>query len=264
MSKPRLHHTLFESRTLVEFAAATLTMPFLLKAPSGKRPVMVIPGFLASDASTLPLRKYLRLKGYRSYGWQQGRNLGQHIIPGATMIREDLLERVLALVEKEQQPIHLIGWSLGGILAREIARLMPDMVASVISLGSPFNSPEASSPMAAVLFKRVNQKRIGAEFEIPETMAVPPPVPCTSIYSRSDGITHWQGCHQHGEERHVENIQVNGSHLGLGHHPTVLWLIAHRLAGNSELKSLQDWRPLDVSAAPRWLTGKISTQHNHV
>lgn len=264
MSAPLFRHTLLESRTVLEFAASTLALPFLLKAPSGKHPVMVLPGFLAGDYSTLALRQFLKMKGYRSYGWQQGRNLGQHIIPGEKMIREDLLEQVLAIVEHEKQPVHLIGWSLGGILAREIARLMPDMVASVISLGSPFNTPEASAPMAARIFKRFNHKRIGADFEIPASLAQTPPVPCTSIYSRSDGISHWQGCQQHGDEMHYENIEVKGSHLGLGHHPTVIWLIAHRLAANANYKDLQEWRPLDISIAPTWLAGNIESQHNHL
>ncbi|MCC2605421.1 esterase/lipase family protein [Planctobacterium marinum] len=263
MTAPLLRHTLLESRTILEFAATTLALPFLLRAPSGKHPVMVLPGFLAGDNSTLALRQFLKMKGYRAFGWQQGRNLGQHIVPTEKMIREDLLERVLNLVEQEKQPVHLIGWSLGGILAREIARLMPDMVASVISLGSPFNTPEASAPMASRIFKRFNQKRMGDDYIIPPELAQAPPVPCTSIYSRSDGISHWQGCQQLGHEKHFENIEVKGSHLGLGHHPGVIWLIAHRLAANAGCRSLQEWQPLNTNEAPRWLAGDIVSQHNH-
>jgi len=258
---PSLHHTLIETRVLLEFAASTMALPFLLNAPVGTHPVMVLPGFLATDWSTLALRKFLSLKGYKTYGWQQGRNLGQHIIPEQHLVREDLLDYVLTVVEKEQQPIHLIGWSMGGIIAREIARIMPDVISSVISLGSPFNSPEASSPIAAVIFKRLNMKRIGHQFQPPTSMAKAPPVPYTSIYSRSDGIAHWLGCHQYGEEDHIENIQVLSSHLGLGHNPAVLWLIAQRLAANASIECPKLWQPLEMQKLPGWIARQVRPEH---
>lgn len=252
MAIPSPLHTLIESRTLLEFAASTLTLPLLLKAPSGAHPVMVFPGFLASDASTIALRKFLSLKGYRTYGWKQGRNLGQHIELQQQVIRTDLLERVLAVYEQEKQPVHIIGWSLGGILAREVARLMPEVVDSVITLGSPFNSPEESSPLASTLFKKLNAKRMGGNFTIPDNLSEPPPVPCTSIFSRSDGIAHWQGCEQKGAHSHTENIEVAASHLGLGHHPTALWIIAHRLSHSAKYPG-ENWRPLEQHTLSHWL-----------
>lgn len=261
MTAPSIHHTLIESRTVLELAASTLTLPLLLNTPRGKQPVMVFPGLLAGDMTTLVLRKFLRAKGYKTYGWKQGANLGQHIVRADHLVRQDLLDFVLKTVEKEQQPIHLIGWSLGGIIAREVSRIMPEMVASVISLASPFNSPEASAPIAAILFKRFNMKRIGYDFQIPESMAAAPPVPCTSIYSKSDGITHWRGCHQEGEAAHVENICVKGSHLGLGHHPAVLWLIAHRLAANTQVDALHEWKPLNLDKLPGFVARRMTSKH---
>lgn len=261
MTAPLLHHTLIESRTVLELAASTLTLPLLLNAPCGKQPVIVFPGFLAGDMSTLTMRKFLRMKGYKTYGWGHGRNLGQHFTPDKQFVHNDLLESVIKVVEKEQQPVHLIGWSLGGIMAREVSRVMPDLVASVISMGSPFNSPEVSSPLAAKLFRRFNKKTIGKGLDVPEHLADAPPVPCTSIYSKSDGITHWRGCHQEGEELHVENIRVKGSHLGLGHHPAVLWLIAKRLAANSHVDTLHKWQPLDLTRLPSWVASKMTAEH---
>lgn len=261
MTAPSLHHTLIESRTVLELAASALTLPLLLNAPSGKQPVMVMPGFLASDVSTIALRRFLSVKGYKAYGWKHGRNLGQHFVPSSLPVREDLLETVIKIVEKEQRPIHLIGWSLGGIIAREVARTMPDLVASVITLGSPFNSPEMSAPIASTMFKKLNSKRIGDKFPIPDSLSEAPLVPCTSIYSKSDGITHWRGCHQEGEEAHIENIRVKGSHLGLGHHPAVLWLIARRLSANSNINKLHEWQPLELEKLPSWVASKMTAEH---
>jgi pimeloyl-ACP methyl ester carboxylesterase len=261
MTAPSLHHTLIESRTVLELAASTIALPLLLNAPSGKHPVMVFPGFLAGDASTLALRKFLQVKGYRTYGWKHGRNLGQHFIPDGQFVRDDLLESVIKVVEKEKHPVHLIGWSLGGILAREVARIMPDVVASVISMGSPFNSPEISSPIAATLFRKFNSKKIGNGLGVPKNLGDAPPVPCTSIYSKSDGITHWRGCHQEGEHAHVENIRVKGSHLGLGHHPAVLWLVANRLAQNAKVDELHEWQPLNLKKMPSWVASRMTAEH---
>ena len=252
---------MIEIRAVWEFAAASLAMPLLLSAPCGKQPVMVLPGFLAADGSTLALRQFLKLKGYPCYGWQQGRNLGQHITPGEHLIRKDLLHHVVAIVEREKCPVHLIGWSLGGIIAREIARLMPEIVASVITLGSPFNGPEASSPLAAIIFKKLNMRRIGHDFAVPEAMSEAPPVPCTSIYSKSDGISHWLGCHQRGELSHVENIRVISSHLGLGHNPVALWVIAQRLAQNATQQQKHQWQPLTLKGLPGWMAAQMKEEH---
>ena len=135
-----------------------LLMPLLLRAPRGdKHPVMVLPGFLASDISTRPLRTYLNIKGYQANGWGLGRNLGTEIVGGSNLVSDALLNQVINLYESHHRKVSLVGWSLGGILAREISRVIPDCVRQVISLGSPFNGPKGSAPVASRLFE-MNQR----------------------------------------------------------------------------------------------------------
>ncbi len=249
--RPAIWHTLIEGRTLLEFSASTLGLPLLLRAPKGERhTVMVLPGFLASDFSTKALRQFLKLKGYHAVGWGLGRNLGQHIVRHPRLVSKALLEKVLHYYQEQGEPISLIGWSLGGILAREIARLMPEQIRCVITLGSPFQDPEKAAPMAAKIFKALNKERMGGDFSIPSHLNDPLEVPSTAIYSRTDGIAHWLSCKHHNEdmEHRSENIEVRASHLGYGHHPAVLWAIAARLAQPAD-----HWTPLYHQHLPRWL-----------
>lgn len=248
---PPVLHTLLEGRTLLEFSASTLSLPLLLSAPKGDgHPVMVFPGFLASDLSTKALRQFLKVKGYRAEGWGLGRNLGQHVIRDNKVVSNDILDKVLSLYERTGEKVSLIGWSLGGILAREIARLLPEQTRCVVTLGSPFNAPEDSAPMAATLFKILNNKRMGGDFSIPDSLTQPLSVPTTAIFSRSDGVAHWHGCkhHENSHTEQSENVEVVASHLGLGHHPAVLWAIATRLSLPTDT-----WTPLASLDLPKWL-----------
>lgn len=230
-AKPKKRHLFSESRAFAEFGLTSLMMPLLMQAPRGdKHPVMVIPGFLAGDGTTAPLRTYLRMKGYKPSGWQLGRNLGTEIVGGENLVSDALLERVLSEHVKHHRKVSLIGWSLGGILAREIARIIPDSVRQVISLGSPFNGPQGSAPVAARIFELLNGDVGSREPHAMARMLTPPPVPCTAIFSRTDGVAHWQACRDNEAHGASENIEVNGSHMGLGHNPQVLWIIADRLA----------------------------------
>ncbi|MFT4995014.1 MAG: pimeloyl-ACP methyl ester carboxylesterase [Paraglaciecola sp.] len=233
LPKPSLMHMLGEGRALLELGATSFLMPLLLRAPKGDgHPVMVLPGFLASDMSTQPLRRFLKVKGYNSYGWGLGRNLGTEIVGGEKIISDVLTARVIALSEKYDRKISLIGWSLGGVLAREVARVMPDHVRQVISLGSPFNGLGGSAPLASKLFELINGDIAGSNPQGMLAMLSPPPVPSTAIFSRTDGVAHWQACTHHNVENHeeAENIEVRGSHMGLGHNHQVIWVVANRLA----------------------------------
>ena len=233
VNKPSLLNFVRESRALMEFGVTSLAMPVLLRAPRGdKHPVMVLPGFLASDRSTRPLCTYLKMKGYTPYGWELGRNMGTHIVGGEQLISDELLNQVIKHFVRHEQKVSLIGWSLGGILAREIARKIPECVRQVISLGSPFNGPKGSAPVAARIFELINGDIGSREPEALADMIKPPPVPSTAIFSRTDGIAHWEACRDdhHGIEHQTENVEVSGSHLGLGHNPQVIWVIANRLA----------------------------------
>jgi len=213
---PRLLFAALEApRALAEAATLAPSAPLLWSAPKGDgHDVLVLPGFLADDASTAMLRRYLGERGYTTHSWGLGRNLG----PRPTLGRR-LASRVRDLYRETGRTISLVGWSLGGIYARELARAQPHAVRQVISLGSPFGRAAAGA----------------------RTRVEAPPVPCTAIYSRSDGVVRWQMCREAPGAR-SENIEVRGSHVGLGFNPLVLYAIADRLAlpeGN--------WRPFERS-----------------
>jgi len=209
-----------EGRAWLEFAALVPAWPFLQRAPRGDgHPVLVLPGWMATDTSTRALRWFLRARGYWAHGWRLGRNLG-----GGRATMEALSERFRELRERHQQPVSVIGWSLGGIYARELARRFAPEVRRVITLASPFRDLDATA-VARLFGGRSDARRD----DLRRRLRTPPPVPCTSFYSRSDGIVAWQSCLD-DEAPHVENVEVRTSHCGMGHHPSVLLAIADRLA----------------------------------
>src|ERR671916_856668 len=143
LKQPTLVRVLLESRAVLELGAFAATAPALQLAPKGDgHPVLVLPGLAASDESTRPLRWFLRTRGYHTHGWRLGRNTGP-----TTRLRSDLGERMRAIADRHGRRISLVGWSLGGIYAREIARTAPDAVRQVITLGSPFRSVDPDVPL---------------------------------------------------------------------------------------------------------------------
>lgn len=200
----------------------------LAHAPRGDgHPVFVIPGFLAGPASTAPLRSFLSGLGYEVRDWGMGRNFGPRT---AGRTGERLAAHFVEVAEAAGQKMSVIGWSLGGIMARQLARRAPQHVRRVITLGAPFTGdPRATN--ASLLYQLLT----GQRFTHPEFQAMlaesrlPPPVPATAIYSRSDGIVAWQCCRE-PEAPHTENIELDCSHGGLTAHPQALLAIAERLA----------------------------------
>ena len=232
---------MLEARAIPELAAFFSMAPLLRLAPAGDgHPVLVLPGLSASDVSTRPLRAFLKDRGYRAHGWKLGRNLGPR--PG---VEAQMQERLAELHARYQRKVSLVGWSLGGVFAREMARRAPQQVRSVITLGSPFaGEPRASN--AWKLYEAVSERRV-EDWPERERMRTPPPVPATAIFSRSDGIVAWQGCLER-ESASSENIEVEGSHCGLGHNPVVLYAIADRLA-----QAEGQWRPFDRGGLRRFI-----------
>ena len=214
---------LLESRAVWEMGAFLATWPLLRLGPRGDgHPVLVLPGMAASDTSTRPLRAFLKDRGFAAHGWKLGPNHGPR--PG---VEQKMRERLTELAERYGQKVSLIGWSLGGIFARELARHAPAQVRGVITLGSPFaGSPRVSN--AWKMYERLSEGSVIDEAQRAQ-MRQPLPVPATAIYSRSDGIVAWQGCLEQAGPL-AENIEVEGSHCGLGHNPVVLHAIADRLA----------------------------------
>ena len=236
---PSLLLAALEGRAIWELGAFYLSFPWLQATPRGDgHPVLVLPGFMATDASTVPLRTFLRTRGYPSTGWKMGRNYGRGIDP-VNGIPEDAetLSLLAHLYNKYEQKVTLIGWSLGGIYAREIARMRPQQVRQVITMGSPFNGhPRANNVVP--FFEAISGHKIrDINPELLAQMQTPTPVPSTAIYSKSDGVAAWQTCVE--PEGHLtESVAVCSSHCGLGHHPAVLWIIADRLT-----QSPENWQP---------------------
>jgi pimeloyl-ACP methyl ester carboxylesterase len=217
-----------ELRAFWEFGAVLPAWPVLQQAPAGDgHPVIVFPGLAASDTSTVPLRKYLESLGYEVSGWAQGSNFG----PRAGVL-EAIKKTVQEMHAQHGRKVSLIGWSLGGIYAREIAKELPDSVRCVITLGTPFAGGPRSTN-AWRLYEMVSGRSIDREadrFNLEQA----PPVPTTSVYSKSDGIVAWQGSIQSTEAGHghkkTENIEVLASHFGIGLNPSAWWAVADRLA----------------------------------
>ncbi|HSQ01034.1 MAG TPA: alpha/beta hydrolase [Candidatus Dormibacteraeota bacterium] len=216
---------LLEGRALLELAALLPAYPVLRRAPSGDgHAVLVLPGLMASDFSTRTLRGFLRDKGYHAHGWKQGRNLG----PSEPLIAA-MVERLVDVHRRSGRRVSLIGWSLGGIYARELARAMPELVRQVITLASPFRDLDAVNVPRFLRGRARSRNPIGDGDAVRARLRQPLSVPTTAIFSRSDGITAGDSCRADAAPQ-TENLEVDSSHIGFGHHPVVLLAIADRLA----------------------------------
>jgi pimeloyl-ACP methyl ester carboxylesterase len=215
-------------RAILEAVSLVPASPLLRRAPRGDgHPVMVLPGFTAGDESTIALRLYLRSLGYHVHGWRLGRNFGFH--GQRRRVEARIADRLEELARRHGRKISLVGWSLGGIYAREIARVLPEMIRQVITLGSPFAGRGHGSNIRH-LYELVTGRKIrDHDPEVLARLHEPPPVPSTAIFSRTDGVAHWRAC-QEREAPHTENIAILGSHCGLGFNPVVFYAIADRLA----------------------------------
>ncbi|MEO1259569.1 MAG: alpha/beta hydrolase [Bacteroidota bacterium] len=202
-------------------------------------PVLVIPGFMGSGFSTKLLRKFINKIGYHAYDWGLDRNL-------ANFADVEFLEiKIDELFKKHGNKITLIGWSLGGVYARQLAKAKKEKIRQVITMGSPFNG--ANEPNnARWLYERVKAREGTPEID-PETLAdlpCPAPVPTTAIYSKEDGIIPWQVCREQAEDHLHQNVRVHGSHLGFGVNPSVFYIIADRLQFQEE--NWQYFQPSDT------------------
>jgi pimeloyl-ACP methyl ester carboxylesterase len=224
-----------EGRALFELGAFVATSPLLRVAGRGDRhPVLVLPGFTAGDRSTAPLRATLRSQGYWTHGWRLGRNLGP-----TDKIVDGLHERLMQLHERHGRPVSIIGWSLGGIYARELARSHPEAVRQVITLGSPFRMTDGDRSSVSLVVDRI-AKRFSGEWTalaLHEALRAPLTMPSTAIYTRTDGVCRWHTCIDEVSDTH-ENIEVRGSHSGLGFNPAVVVAVSDRLAQREDR-----WRP---------------------
>jgi pimeloyl-ACP methyl ester carboxylesterase len=242
LRRPHLAYLAAEMpRSAGEYLWMQAARPLLARAPVGDgHHVLVLPGLIADDRSTRALRWFLRDLGYHVHGWQLGTN-----VPSP-----DMADRLRALLdrlhERDTRPLSIIGWSLGGIYGRSISRVLPDRVRQVITLGSPFRTaPGHESNAAAIVRAGARLQGLRVTSTGPAGNDAPVPVPSTAVFSKSDGVVPWQACLDTRGGPH-ETFEVVGSHIGLGHHPAVLWLIADRLAQPEGY-----WQPMHVPAVWR-------------
>ena len=190
-------------------------------------PVIIFPGFCTNERFVAPLHRHCRSLGYNVLDWGRGYNLGPRGNLGLWFA--ELADHARKVLEGHRQRPTLIGYSLGGFYAREVAKLMPHKVRQVITIGTPFNA-EADYSNAGWLFRILSGA--AQEFDHDQVIRLrsPPPVPTTSIYSRADGIVAWQTCLHEGTDVLSQDIEIVGSHIGMPWNPDVLRVIEDRLA----------------------------------
>src|SRR5262245_13059938 len=210
-------------RAMAELSLLPSAAALLAAAPRGDgHPVLVIPGLMGTDQSTWILRRYLSDLGHRAEPWGLGRNVEFSRGRAAA-----LLARLIELHDGAgHRKVSVVGWSLGGVQARMLASHRPDLVRNVVTLGSPLRGSRASA----------NPTQDVASDRPPL-----PGVPCTAIFSRTDGVVAWARSVERTSGL-SESIEVYGSHLGLGVNPSALFATADRLA-----QTEGNWRPFDRS-----------------
>ena len=227
ISAPPLWKTALESRAAIEYVNWRLLRPLLRRLPEGDgHPVLVLPGFTATDRSTAQLRWLLRDLGYRTYGWRLGTNLGP--TPEVVEGLDQLLGRIRAA--NQNRPITIIGWSLGGIYARVLARENPEYFRQVITMGSPFRTRIGDRSAVSGLWDSLSPLHDPDFFEAFLHHERPPlHVPTTSIYSRTDGVVSWRLCLEQ-KSPIAENVEIVGSHSGMGFNTAIAFVVANRLS----------------------------------
>jgi len=228
-------------RAALEYVGARLMDRRSLPAGDG-HPVVLFPGLAADKTAMGPLRNLCDDLGYTAYDWGRGFNTGP--VGDIDEWIAELSSHVQSVACVHEQRVSLIGWSLGGIYAREIARIVPDAVRQVITLGTPF-AGDGEATNVGWLYRMLSGQQPLVDDVLARRLRCTPPVPTTSIYSRSDGVVAWQACVEACEHAQAESIEVEASHIGLVWHPKAWSVIADRLA----LPEGQ-WRPyLEEDAA---------------
>ncbi len=235
--KPPLFNMLLETRSLVEWASIYALYPFIPKRIKGEgRPVLLIPPYLGDDYSTSFVRKYLKSLGFKTYKWDMGFNMVKsHYIPR-------LEEKLDDIYQKHGEKVSIVGWSGGGIFAKIMANRHPNQVEQIVTIASPvWGVMEMKTPVYGILefFRgkslKERNKRFLAELEpIPD-------VPVTCIYTKTDGLVPWKHCMEAESYRdNIKNIEVFGSHSGLGANASVLMVTANALRANIKGQSINN------------------------
>jgi hypothetical protein len=211
-------------RALFDFCAAKLGHK---PQPVGDgHPVVVYPGLGGGALATSHMRSYLRECGFAAHDWNRGVNTGPEGDFDEWL--DGLVQHVRGLQAEHGRRVSLIGWSLGGVYAREVAKRSPDATRQVITLATPFSSMSGANH-ARTIYRMLGGDTSQLTPELQARLKECPPVPTTSVYSKSDGVVSWRGCLER-ERDCVENVEVNASHLGMVAHPEVLRVVVNRLA----------------------------------
>lgn len=235
-----------EARVWADLAGGIRHLPRALLAARGRNePVLLLPGFAGGDGSTWMLRRFLRQIGWDARGWGLGTNGGD-----AAKLLERVIEVAERLVQARRQPLHLVGWSMGGFLARELARDRADLVRQVVTLGTPVVGGPKHTALAGMFRSRgFDLDAIAAECEARARRRILAPI--TAIYSRRDGVVAWQACIDRTNP-HVEHVEVATTHFGLGFDFRVWRIVADRLARHAERAArLRGGRPPVPRELPR-------------
>ena len=259
---PHLLHSATEFRALLEMATLPYSLPLLMSAPQGDgHPVLLLPGFMASEVSLIPLKLFLGNRGYDVHTWGLGRNVGFQNKHASA-----LEQKIRHLHHKSGRKVSLVGWSLGGVFALYGAHQAPECVRMVITLGSPVSvDPEGSKspPMVQALYRLIAHPLGPAAHSMqPRVRKLRekrvPPVPMSCLYSLTDGVVPPQEATIDGDPAIHENVRVPGSHTGLGVNAIVLCIVADRLAQADG--QWQPFQPSGVSGALyRMLTPEPAT-----
>lgn len=244
-ASPRRFDTLTEPhRAAIEHATYLHMIPSLVAAHAGEgcgHNVLVIPGLMTSDPSTTLLRHTLHLCRYRPHGWRQGLNIGP-----TRRIMSGIDDQIHRLTDAEGGPVSVVGWSLGGLLAQDLAQRLPDHVERVVTLGSPVGLIDQSQSSVAALYRIFTPLHM-PEYETEKWLARDRAItqPFTSIHSKSDGIVHWRASLIEEGPR-AENVEIRGSHCGLGANAAAARVVLNRLA-----EPIATWQPHAASAGRR-------------
>ena len=237
---PNRLYTLLEWRALVELGPLPLSWPWLRSTPKGDgHPVLLLPGFTASDVTLAPLAAFLRSRGYAVETWGFGQNRGFN-----RKFVAALEQKVRYMHHRAGRKISLIGHSLGGVFAYDLAHQLPECVRSVVSLGSPMrlSRGRVEAPLSVKVLYRLLAHPMGPVAHMAMSRArnleVPPSMPSVCIYSATDGVVPAHAAVIETSSKQHENLAVPGSHIGLGVNPLVMWIVADRLSQRED-----HWRP---------------------
>ena len=233
---PPTYNALLETRGLLEWSSIFYIYPFIPKRKKGKgKPVLIMPPYLGNDFSTRFVRKYLTSLGFKTYKWDLGVNmLNSKYLP-------NLVERLEEIYEEHQEKVSLVGWSGGGMFAKIIANRHHDKVAQLITIGSPvWGVKNMNTPLIKMLeFLRGRTLRERNEKFLKELEDIPK-VPITCIYTKTDGLLPWKHCQEAETLRgDIKNIEVYGSHIGMGANASILFTVAHSLGENLNLEPFE-------------------------